>query len=79
LFNAVSEYQTTIVKESIRESKEKTEARTVMINSVGRDKNTGAIGMNSVIENIQSKQRKWAVLEDESGDDQADIRLGDLA
>jgi hypothetical protein len=43
------------VKESIKESKEKTEARTAMINSVGKDKNTGAVGMSSIVENIHSK------------------------
>ena len=66
------------MKETIREEKVKTEARTAMINSVGNDKNTGAVGMKNVIENINSKQRKWAVLEDESGDDEQGMRIGDL-
>jgi len=74
LFNAVAEFQTSVAKEQIREQKEKTIARTAHIFSVGNDKNTGAIGFGSVIDKIQSKQRKWAVLEDASDDD-GEIRI----
>lgn len=48
-----------------------------MIQSTGNDKNTGAIGFGNIIDKINSKQRKWAVLEDEAGEDE-DIKLGEL-
>ena len=75
LFNAVADFQTSVVKESAKEQREKTVARTAMINAVGHDKNTGAVGFGNVIEKIKSTHRKWSVLED--ADSEGDIQLGE--
>ena len=77
LFNAVAEFQTSVVKEQIKTERDKKIARTSMIQSVGTDKNTGAVGFGNIIAKIQSKQRKWAVLEDEASGDE-EIKLGEL-
>ena len=77
LFNAVAEFQTSVVKEQMKTERDKKIARTSMIQSVGTDKNTGAVGFGNIIDKIQSKQRKWAVLEDEASGDE-EIKLGEL-
>lgn len=48
-----------------------------MINATGNDKNSGAVGFNSLVSKINDKKRKWAVLEDEASGDE-DIKLGEL-
>ena len=65
MFNAVSEYQTGVVKEGIAEEREKSDARTKHIQSTGNDKNTGAVNFASIIENIKQKPKRWAALEDD--------------
>lgn len=48
-----------------------------MIQAVGADKNTGAANFNNLIEKINSRQRKWKVLEDdEEADDAEEIDAG---
>jgi hypothetical protein len=54
-----------MTKEAMREDKEKKQRTSKMIQSVGSDKNTGASNFNSMIEKINSKQKKWKVLEDD--------------
>ena len=54
LFNAVAEYQTSVVKEQLVEAKEKRNARTAVINATGNDKNTGAVGFGNIISKINS-------------------------
>lgn len=78
LFNAVEEFQSQVVKQDREEQREKVKQRTAMINSVGTDKNTGAIGFGSLIDKINSKQRKWAILEDEGSDTDGEVKVGDL-
>jgi len=74
LFNAVSEYQTNVLKETIAEERQKKETRKDFINATGADKNSGAIGFGSVIDKIKSKQRKWSVLEDDEESAEDGIR-----
>ena len=74
LFNAVSEYQTNVLKETLAEERQKKETRKDFINATGTDKNSGAIGFGSVIEKIKSKQRKWSVLEDDEESAEDGIR-----
>ena len=45
LFNAVSEFQTQVRRDAIREIKEKKDKKTAQIQSVGSDKKTGAINL----------------------------------
>lgn len=52
LFNAVAEFQTSVVREQIKEDREKKQARSAMIQSVGNDKNTGAVGFGNLIDKI---------------------------
>lgn len=48
-----------------------------MIQAVGADKNTGAANFNNLIEKINSRQRKWKVLEDdEEAEDAEEIDAG---
>lgn len=48
-----------------------------MINSVGSDKKVVGTNFNSLIEKINSTQRKWKVLEeDEDGQDAEEIDAG---
>ena len=75
LFNAVAEFQGQLTREIHQEEREKKEKRTEVIQQTGSDKNQKGVGFGSVIEKIQSKQRKWAVLEDEASDD--NIRFED--
>ena len=51
-----------------------------MIQSVGNDKvNAGMPSSNErIIQQIQSKQSKWKVLEDDSEDDDGNIKVQDL-
>jgi hypothetical protein len=66
-----------MTKEAMREDKEKKQRTSKMIQSVGSDKNTGAANFNSMIEKINSKQKKWKVLEDdEQADDMEEIDAG---
>lgn len=46
---------------------------------MGKDKQTGAVGFNSLamIEKIQSTQRKWKVLESDSEDIDGNIKVVD--
>lgn len=79
LFNAVAEFQSDMTKEAVREDKEKRQRTAKMIASVGSDKRTGAANFNSIIEKINSKQRKWKVLEDDedgSGAEEIDAGKG---
>jgi len=78
LFNAVTEFQTTQQKDQLKEEREKKIKRTAGINSLGSDKTTGAVGMNqTLIDKIQSTQRKWKVLEDDSEDEFGNIKVVD--
>lgn len=66
-----------MTKEAMREDKEKKQRASKMIQSVGSDKNTGAANFNNLIEKINSRQRKWKVLEDdEQADDMEEIDAG---
>jgi len=48
----VAEFQTSVVKEQIKVDREKKTARTAMIQSVGTDKNSGAVGFGNLIDKI---------------------------
>jgi hypothetical protein len=45
---------------------------------VGTDKNTNAVSSNqAIISRIQSKERKWKILEDDSEDEEGNIKIVD--
>ena len=66
-----------MTKEAMREDKEKKQRASKMIQSVGSDKNTGAANFNNLIEKINSRQRKWKVLESDSEDLDGNIKVVD--
>ena len=47
LFNAVSDFQTSMSKEAFNEEKEKRQMKQEKIDEYGKDKTTGAVGFNS--------------------------------
>ena len=78
LFNAVAEFQATAQKQLIIDEHDKKVNKTKIIKAVGTDKKTGAVGFNqSLIEKIQSNQRKWKILEDDSEDEFGNIKVVD--
>lgn len=77
LFNAVAEFQADLTKEAMREDREQKQRTAKMINSVGSDKKVVGTNFNSLIEKINSTQRKWKVLEeDEDRQDAEEIDAG---
>ena len=79
LFNAVAEFQTSVEKEAEKDERQKRRIQQEKIQEVGKDKQTGAVGFNSMalIEKIQSTQRKWKVLESDSEDLDGNIKVVD--
>ena len=79
LFNAVAEFQNSVEREADKEEREKRRIQQEKIQEVGKDKQTGAVGFNSMalIEKIQSTQRKWKVLESDSEDLDGNIKVVD--
>ena len=79
LFNAVAEFQNSVEKEAEKDDRQKRRIAQEKIQEVGKDKNTGAVGFNSMalIEKIQSTQRKWKVLESDSEDIDGNIKVVD--
>lgn len=79
LFNAVAEFQSSVSKEAAQEEREKKKMKADLIQSVGADKKTGAVGFNSqaLIDKIQSTQKKWKVLESDSEDLDGNIKVVD--
>ena len=80
LFNAVAEFQTSMEKEAFKEEREKRRMKSEAIQSIGADKNTGAVGFDqqqSLVQKIQSTQRRWKVLESDSEDADGNINVVD--
>ena len=79
LFNAVAEFQNSVEREAEKDERQKRRIQQEKIQEVGKDKNTGAVGFNSMalIEKIQSTQRKWKVLESDSEDLDGNIKVVD--
>eukprot|EP00347_Sterkiella_histriomuscorum_P018550 403345084 len=77
LFNAVREFQdnqTKEAKDAINESKQRA---VNILNQVGSDKiNAGQPSSNQrIIEQLQSRQSRWKVLEDDSEDEEGNIKV----
>ena len=67
-------------KEAFKEEREKRRMKSEAIKSVGADKNTGAVGFDqqqSLVQKIQSTQRRWKVLESDSEDADGNINVVD--
>ena len=80
LFNAVAEFQTSMATEAFKEDREKRRLKSEAIQAVGTDKATGAVGFDqrqSLVQKIQSTQRRWKVLESDSEDADGNINIVD--
>ncbi len=80
LFNTVSEFQLTQHKEAVQAQQEVKAKTAKLIQAVGTDKaHAPIVGSNErIISQIQSKQSKWKVLEDDSEDDDGNIKVEDV-
>lgn len=79
LFNTVSDFQLTQHKEAVQASLDQKAKTTKIINAVGSDKVTAGMPSSNerIIQQIQSRQQKWKVLEDDSEDDEGNIKIAE--
>jgi hypothetical protein len=80
LFNTVTEFQTQQHKDALVAQKEQKAKTAAIIQAVGTDKahQTLTTSNDRIIQQIQSKQAKWKVLEDESEDEEGNIKIEDF-
>jgi tRNA 2-selenouridine synthase SelU len=77
LFNTVSEFQVSQHKEALQAQKDQKAKTAAIIQAVGTDKahQTLTTSNERIIQQIQSRQSKWKVLEDESEDEEGNIKI----